>query len=75
MSSKSLIREPELDMNRTGQRQTLGKSAWRPFASVLRGLTPRWLAQRSARSIESPRRSLDREREHFLEPWEENARR
>ena len=74
MSLKSLIHEPELDMNRAGRRQARNRS--RLFAATLRSLAPRWLERRwLAPSIENPRRSLDRERQHFTEPWEENLRR
>jgi hypothetical protein len=73
MSSKSLIHEPELDMKRVGRCQARDRS--RPFAAALRSLAPRWLERRLAPSIENPRRSLDRERQHFTEPWEENPRR
>jgi hypothetical protein len=75
MNPKSLIHEPELDMNRDGRRPVRVKKRSRAFAAALRRLAPRWLARRlGAPSIESPRRSLDRERQHFTEPWEENPR-
>jgi len=71
MNPKSLIHEPELDMNRADR----ARHRSRPFAAALRSLAPRWLERRLAPSIENPRRSLDRERQHFTEPWEENPRR
>ena len=73
MTPRSLIHESELDMNRAAQgdvKQRLGA-----VAKALRTLAPRWLARRFAPSIETPRRSLDRERQHFVEPWEEDPRR
>ena len=76
MNPKSLIHEPELDMNRAARRSALVKKRSRAFAAALRRLAPRWLVRRwFASSIETPRRSLDREGEHFIEPWEENQRR
>ena len=66
-----MIHEPELDMNRAAWRPALVKKRSRAFAAALRWLARRWFAS----SIETPRRSRDREREHFIEPWEENQRR
>ena len=70
-----MIRESELDMNRAGVRQTRVKKRSRALVEALRTLAPKWLAQWFAPSIERPRRSLDREGQHFTEPWEENPRR
>jgi hypothetical protein len=75
MAPKSLIHESELDMNRAAPREARVKQRPRAIAAALRTLAPRWLARRFALSTENPRRSLDRERQHFAEPWEENPRR
>jgi hypothetical protein len=74
MNPKSLVHEPELDMNRAARRPARVKKGSRAFAAALRRLAPRWLARWFTPSIETPRRSLDRERQHFTEPWEENPR-
>ena len=76
MNPKSLIHEPELDMNRAARRPALVKKRSRAFAAALRRLAPRWLARSwFASLIETPRRALDRGRQHFIERWEENPRR
>jgi hypothetical protein len=71
MNPESLIHEPELDMNRDDRARDRSLL----LAAALRRLAPTWLERRLAPSMENPRRSLDRERQHFTEPWEENPRR
>ena len=74
MDPECLTHEPELDMNRTCCRQTLAEKALRTLASALGTVAFRWFGRRLSLSIEHPCRSADRERQHFIEPWEEGPR-
>jgi hypothetical protein len=59
-----MIRDPEMDVDRGVRRRVAGQKV------TTRGraekLAPRWLAP----SMERAQRSLDREHQHFIEPWE-----
>ena len=75
MDPDSLIHEPELDMNRSFCRQTLAEKVLRTLASALESVAFRWFGRRRSLLVEHPCRSADRERQHFIEPWEEDPRR
>jgi hypothetical protein len=63
MSAKFFIRDPEMDMDRgVGRRERV--KMLRVIAAALRGFAP------GLSGIETPRRSVDREREQFSSPWE-----
>jgi hypothetical protein len=62
--SDLMIRDPEMDVDRAVRRRALVRRS--RLTAALRTLAPRWLAP----SIQSARRSLDREHQHFIEPWE-----
>jgi hypothetical protein len=63
MSAKSFIRDPEMDMDRVVDRRGRVKML-RVIAAALRWFAP------GLSGIETPRRSVDREREQFSSPWE-----
>jgi hypothetical protein len=68
MNAKSLIRDPEMDVDRAVRRHGLVRRS--RLTAALRKLAPRWLARWLAPSIQTARRSLDREQQRFIEPWE-----
>ena len=63
-----MIRDPEMDVDRAVRRRVLVRRSG--LTAALRKLAPKWLARWLAPSIQSARRSLDREHQHFIEPWE-----
>jgi hypothetical protein len=58
-----LIRDPDMDMDRVVDRRGWVKML-RMIAAALRGFAP------GSYGMETPRRSVDREREQFSSPWE-----
>ena len=63
-----MIRDPEMDVDRAVRRRVLVRRSG--LTAALRKLAPRWLARWLAPSMERAQRSLDREHQHFIEPWE-----
>jgi hypothetical protein len=63
MNAESLIRDPEMDMNRVVGRRARLKML-RLIAVALKRLAP------GLYSMRTPRRSVDRELEQFSSPWE-----
>ena len=68
MNAKSLICDPEMDVDRAVRRRAPIRRS--RLTAALRKLAPRWLARWLAPSIHTAQRSLDREHQHFIEPWE-----
>ena len=63
MRAESLIRDPEMDIDRVVGRRGRVKML-RVIAAALRWFAP------GLCGIETPRRSVDRESEQFSSPWE-----
>jgi hypothetical protein len=63
MNEESSISDPEMDMNRA-----VGRPARFKMLRMIGGAL-RWIAPGLC-GIETPRRSVDREREQFSSPWE-----